>query len=118
MTDAILAAATDYAPTILAAATLFTSIVSGIIALGSWISSLRNKAAITEVNKTVDEVKAQTDGLTAKLVVAEKILSKAEGKVEERAEVAEREDAQKSEAPAEVVVVNPPDKPVPTKTTK
>jgi len=54
-------AATDYAPVILAAATLFTSIVTGIIALGSWFASLKNKAVIEKVSAKVETTSATVD---------------------------------------------------------
>ncbi len=67
-----------------------------IVAWTAWRVERRVKAAKEEretldtVAKGMIEVKAQTNGINRALVEAKQVIAKAEGKVEERAEVAER----------------------------
>lgn len=82
-----------------------------------------DRKQLQELSRTVDKVSEQTDGINKQLVAAEKIISKDEGKKEERAEVAERgvvADAAAAAAavPAEptlVKVLSSPEEPVITK---
>ncbi len=80
----------DPASMIIAISTLIGTVVSSAIAAASWFASRRNHEAIAETKREVVEVKAQTNGLSKALVEAKEIIAKAEGKAEERAEVAER----------------------------
>ncbi len=71
-------------------------LTAALVAWTAWRVEQRAKTA-KEERETLDQVKASveiihdtTNGLTQKLIGAEKSISKAEGKVEERQEVAER----------------------------
>lgn len=71
-------------------------LVAALVAWNTWRLEQRAKTSkqeretLNRVDAGVAEVQKQTNGLTEKLVTSEKAASKAEGKVEERSEVAER----------------------------
>lgn len=73
-----------------------------------------DREKLEKLSATVDKVSEQTDGINAKLVAAEKAISKDEGKKEERAEVAERA-ATAQDSPALVKILSSPEDPVITK---
>ncbi len=65
---------------------LVTLMIAILVAWNTYQSKKRDKK--------ISEVSERVNGLTKKLVDAEKIISKAEGKIEERAEEAARKDNQ------------------------
>lgn len=124
--------------------TLLTLLVGAWVA---WRVEQRAKTAKEEgetlktVAETVDRVEKNSNGLNEQIVRAEKVISKAEGRADAHAEVAERTEVakaavaaeraevaergeiqvqktQEAAPPTEVVVVNEPHDPVPTTATK
>ncbi len=79
-------------------------IISILSAWTTWRVEQRSKTAKEErktlesVANQVETIHKETNGLTAKLVASEKAISKAEGKIEERAEVADRQEEERLKA--------------------
>lgn len=115
---------------------VFMFLIAAIAAWTHWRQEQRTKEARAEAKRreekreedrkqmaavatVVAKVAEQTDGINKQLVAAEKIISRAEGKKEERAEVAERAAVADILAkPAEVIVVNAPTDPLPVEQVK